>query len=153
MTDAAGTGSSRRRWLIVALTVSVALNLFFVGVIAGHVHFRHPPPPLAQRERFEHIAGDLGLNDTQLAAFQQFQSAMRLHGASMRATNSAIWAKIADPTTAPDQIRGLLSGTVKSRAEFQQDTADALAKFLSSLTPDQRATFIEEARTPGDHRR
>jgi uncharacterized membrane protein len=153
MTDAVGTRPSRRRWLIVALTVSVALNLFFVGLIAGHVRRHHPPPTLAQRERFEHIANELGLNDTQRATFQTFQSAMRQHGAAMRAANTATWAKIADPATPPDQIPSLLGGTVKNRTEFQQTVADTLGKFLATLTPDQRATFVEEARNPGRHRR
>ncbi len=49
MTDVVGTRPSRRRWLIVALAVSVALNLFFIGMIAGHMHGRHPPQPSAQR--------------------------------------------------------------------------------------------------------
>ncbi len=148
MTDAVGTRPSRRRWLIVALTVSVALNLFFIGMIAGHMRGHRPAPPFAQRERFEHIIDGLGLNDTQRAAFQKFQSAMRQHGAAMRAANTVTWAKIADPATPPDQIPTLLGGTVKNRTEFQQDVADTLGKFLATLTPDQRTRFVEEARKP-----
>lgn len=153
MTDVVGTRPSRRRWLIVALTVSVALNLFFIGMIAGHMHGRHPPQPFAQRERFEHIAAELGLNDTQHAAFQKFELAMRQRGAAMRAANAAVWAKIADPATPPDQIPAMLGSTVKTRTELQQEMADTLGKFLATLTPDQRATFVDEARNPSRHRR
>jgi uncharacterized membrane protein len=154
VTDAAGTRSSRRRWLIIALTVSVALNLFLVGVFASHMHRHRGPPPqaMAPRERLEHIAADLELNDAQKAAFGQFETTLRQHGATMRRANMADWAKIAEPATGPDQIAPLLADTVKNRTAFQQDVADAMGKFLASLTPAQRAAFIEEARNPGHHR-
>jgi uncharacterized membrane protein len=151
MTDVAGTPPSRRRWLIVALTVSVALNLFLLGVIAGHMHHR-PPPPLAMRERFERIANRLAMNDTQKQAFQQFEATLRRNGAAMRASNLAAWAKIGDPTVAPDQIAPLLTDAVKTKAQFQQENAALFAKFLATLTPDQRATFVDEARNSGRHR-
>lgn len=159
MTDAAGTPPSRRRWLIVVVAVSVALNMFFIGVMAGHMHGRHPHPPPPppgqfgqQRERFDRIIVDLGLNDAQKAAFQQFQTVMRQHGTAMRTAIAAAWAKIADPATTPDQIPALLDGMVKNRTDFQQDLTGAMGKFLATLTPKQRAEFIEEARDPG-HRR
>jgi uncharacterized membrane protein len=149
MTDAPGAPPSRRRWVLVALTVSLAVNLFLLGVIAGHMHHRHPPPTM--RERFEHIVGSLGLDDSQKGAFQQFVTVMRQHGPAMRAANAAAWAKIGDPATTPDQIGTLLDGTVKARTGFQQEMAVALTRFLSSLTPQQRATFIEDARRPNHH--
>ena len=86
-------------------------------------------------------------NDTQHAAFQQFQR-RGSHGGGMHRNNAGIWAKIADPATPPDQIAGLLEGTVKNRIEFQQGVATALGKFLATLTPEQRAKFIAEARQP-----
>jgi uncharacterized membrane protein len=147
MSDAAGTQPSRRRWLLIALTVSLAFNLFLVGVFAGHMHTRHGPP-MGPHERFAHIAAELGLNDTQKAAFGQFETVLRQHGGTMHRANMAAWAKIADPATGADQIAALLSGTVKNRTEFQQDVADAMGKFLASLTPQQRASFIAAAREP-----
>jgi uncharacterized membrane protein len=146
MSDAAGTHPSRRRWLIVVVAVSIALNLFFVGMVAGHFRHRHRLPVMNQRERFERIAADLNLNDVQTAAFRQFQTTLRTNGAAMRAANAAAWARIADPATSPDQITTLLASTVKNRTEFQQDIANAMGKFLGSLTPTQRATFVDEAR-------
>lgn len=151
MTDVAGTPPSRRRWLLVALTVSVALNLFLLGVIAGHMH-HGPPPQLGQRERFERIAGRLGLNGAQNTAFQQFEGTMRRNGAAMRAASAATWAKIGDPGTEPGQIAALIQETMKARTQFQQDTATAFGTFLSTLTARQRATFVDEARKPGHHR-
>ncbi len=146
MSDAVGTRPSRRRWLIVVVAVSVALNLIFVGMVAGHFRHRHRLVVLNQRERFERIAADLKLSDTQAAAFRQFQTSLRTHGAAMRAANAAAWARIADPATSSDQITTLLDSTVKNRIEFQQDIANAMGKFLASLTPTQRATFVDEAR-------
>jgi uncharacterized membrane protein len=146
MSDAAGTLPSRRRWLIVVVAVSIALNLFFIGMVAGHFRHRHRLAPLNQRERFERIAADLKMSDPQRAAFQRFQTILRANGAAMRAANAAAWARIADPETSTDQISELLNSTVKNRNEFQQDVANAMGKFLASLTPAQRANFIDEAR-------
>jgi len=151
MTDAAGASPPRRRWLIVALTVSLALNLFLVGVFAGHVH-RHPHlASMNQRERLQHIADGLSLNDAQKAAFAQLETAMRQHGAAMRRANMAAWAKVADPATPPDQIAALLAGSVKNRTAFQQEISDALGKFLATLTPEQRANFVDEMRIASRH--
>lgn len=151
MTDGAGTPPSRRRWLIVALTVSLAVNLFLIGMFAGSMRHHHGPPP-GPHERFEGIAAELGLNDAQKAAFDQFTTTLRQQGGAMRRANLAAWTKIADPATSSDQITALLNETVKNRGDFQQDVANAMGKFLTSLTPDQRATFIEKAaRMSGHH--
>lgn len=146
MSDVAGTPPSRRRWLIVVVAVSIALNLFFIGMVAGHFRHGHRLASLNQRERFERIAADLKMNDAQRTAFQRFQTILRANGAAMRAANVAAWARIADPETSPDQITELLNTTVKNRTQFQQDVANAMGKFLTSLTPAQRANFIDEAR-------
>jgi uncharacterized membrane protein len=151
MTDGAGTRPSRRRWPIVALTVSVALNLFLIGLFAGSMRHHHGPPP-GLHERFAHIAAALGLNDAQKAAFDQFTTTLHKQASAMRAANMEAWAKIADPGTGPDQIAALLNSTVKNRTDFQQDVANALGKFLASLTPEQRATFIEQAAHMSGHR-
>jgi Spy/CpxP family protein refolding chaperone len=151
MTDGAGTPPSRRRWLIVALTVSLAINLFLIGLFAGSMRHHHGPPP-GPHERFEQIAADLGLNDAQKAAFGQFTTTLREQGGAMRRANMAAWTKIADPSTGPDQIAALLNGTVKNRTDFQQDVANSLGKFLTALTPEQRATFIEKAAHMSGHR-
>ena len=111
-----------------------------------HLIDRKRPQP-GQHDRFEHIVSTLGLNDTQQAAFKQFQAAQR-HGGPMHKSNTTIWAKVADPATPADQIAGLLEGTVKNRTEYQQGIANALGKFLATLTPEQRAKFIAEARQP-----
>jgi uncharacterized membrane protein len=151
MTDAAGASPPRRRWLIVALTVSLAFNLFLVGVFAGHVH-RHPHlPPSSLHERLQHIAEGLSLNDAQKTAFAQLELTMRQHGAQMRRSNVAAWAKIGDPATPSGEIGDLLGGTVKNRTAFQQEVADAFGKFLATLTPEQRASFVDEMRLPGRH--
>jgi uncharacterized membrane protein len=147
MTDAAGTSPARRRWLVVALTVSLALNLFLVGVFAGHMHTRHGPP-LGPRERIEHIVADLELNDAQKAAFDRFEVAFRQHSGPMRRANAEVWAKIGNPTTGQDQIAALLGSAMKNRLEFQQTVSNALGAFLATLTPAQRVKFVEEARRP-----
>ncbi|HEX4112384.1 MAG TPA: periplasmic heavy metal sensor [Stellaceae bacterium] len=151
MTDVAGARPPRRRWpVIVALTVSVALNLFFVGVIAGSMSVLHHGGNV--HDRFEQIVGEMALSPGQRAAFRDFQATLRQHGAAMHRANMAIWSKIADPSTGQDQIAALLDSTVQNRTKFQQDVVASLEKFLAALTPEQRAAFVSKARnTPHPH--
>jgi Spy/CpxP family protein refolding chaperone len=145
MSDAAGTGTSRRGWLFfVVLTVSLALNLFFIGVIAGSLPASHHEG--GGRGRFERIIDGMALTAGQKSAFHDFQKTLREHGKAMHHANMQVWSKIADPATGQDQIAPLLSSAEKNRTDFQQDVAGTLAKFLGSLTPAQRAEFIREAR-------
>ena len=144
MTDAAGTSPSRRRWLFVALTVSAALNLFFIGMLAGGLAIMQRPPP--QRDRLEQITARMRLNPAQEMAFHQFQKTTRQPAVRMHHTMVVIWTQLANPATAADQIAPLLNQTVQIRTAFQQDVATALGKFLASLTPEQRVTFIHESR-------
>ncbi|HEY5208352.1 MAG TPA: hypothetical protein VIJ42_02785 [Stellaceae bacterium] len=151
MSDAAGTRASRRGWLFFAvLTISLALNLFFLGVIAGSLPAMHHEG--RGHDRFERIVGGMALSPPQLAAFRDFQKILRQHGAAMHRANMGVWTKIADPATGQDQLAPLLDSAVKNRDDFQHDVSGALTKFLGLLTPAQRAEFVREARaTPHPH--
>jgi uncharacterized membrane protein len=144
MTAADGIRPARRRWLIGALVVSLAVNLFLIGVAVGTIALVRaesgPPGWLAR------VAERLQLTPAQLEAFRHFQAVARQHGHAMRETNGKIWATLGDPATKPDQIAGLIDESVKNRTQFQQEVATAFGQFLTSLTPEQRARFISGAR-------
>ena len=62
-------------WLL--LTLSLALNLFF---IAGALWIRfHGPPPMNVEERLDRIGAQLGLDPQQKAAFEQYSQAVHTH--------------------------------------------------------------------------
>ncbi len=139
MSVAAGTPPSRRWWLIVVLAASIALNLFFISVIAGTaVQMRAGGPA----ERFERIGARLQLNPDQQAALRVFVVTLRQRGKAARDINMAIWKQLGDPALDQAQIPALLDKTVQGRAAFQSALAAALGQFLQTLSPEQRAAFI-----------
>lgn len=137
----AGSLPTRRRWIVIALAISVILNLFFVGILLGSMG-RGP----LMRERLEHAAQQMRLTAQQTSAFRQFEATLGQR-AAIHTTNAAIWTKIADPATQQDEVVALLDSVAKNRMEAQHQVAVSMGKFLSMLTPEQRATFMEEART------
>lgn len=143
MTDTGGR-PPRRRWLIVIVAVSLALNLFFIGATAGTaIMMREQKAPGG---RFERIAGKLQLDQGQQALFHAFMTVMRQGGKTMREANLAIWLQIGDSTLDKAKIGPLLDKSVRNRGAFQEEVAAALAQFLDGLTPAQRARFVEASR-------
>ena len=61
-------------WLV--LTLSLALNLCFVGG-ALWIRFHGPPIPINAEERLERIGAQLGLDPQQREAFEQYLQAVR----------------------------------------------------------------------------
>ena len=149
MSDAAGARPSRRRWLIVALTVSLAVNLFLIGGIAGTLTLIRaeigPPGPL------ERVARRLNLDPAQEAAFRHLQTTMLQSGRAMRQANGKIWSALAAPATGTAKIGALLDQGVANKTAFEKNMAAAFGQFLMALTPAQRTEFI--TRLEALHRR
>jgi uncharacterized membrane protein len=140
MSDAAGARPPRRRWLIIALAVSLVVNVFLIGGIAGtitliHAHYG-PPGPL------ERVAAGLDLTAPQETAFRQFQTTLRDRGRAMHRAERKIWRTLADPATGTDKVAALVQDGATNKAGFEKDTSAAFSRFLTSLTPAQRAEFI-----------
>ena len=143
-TAAAGR-SSRGRWVIVALVLSLALNLCFV---AGAAWTRLHPPNGA--ERFREMASELHLNADQEAAFHQFARTMRQRTERMRQEVAPLfgdaWAEIAKPQADQPNVMRLLDQASTKRLDFQRDATNATLKFLATLSPEQREKFVTLAR-------
>jgi uncharacterized membrane protein len=139
MSVAAGTKPSRRWWLIVVLTLSLALNLFFIGVIVGTAAEMRAGGPA---ERFERIGARLQLNPDQEAALRAFLVTLRQRGRATREVNMSVWKQLGDPALDKAQIPTLLEKSVQNRADFQAALATALGQFLETLSAEQRAAFV-----------
>jgi hypothetical protein len=144
MSEAAGTTPSRRRWLNVVLTVSLAVNLFLIGGIAGTMTLMRAE--MAPGRPLERAAVPMKLDAAQDAAFRNLQTVMRQRGRAMRQANQTLWTALADPSTGNDKIAGLLDEGVRNKTGFENDTATAFGQFLTSLTPTQRTEFIGRLR-------
>jgi uncharacterized membrane protein len=134
----------RQHWWKALLAVSLALNLFF---IAGAVWIRlHPPFPSVE-ERLEQMSGELDLNPLQKQAFAHYARTMRLRLQVMHNTMqpavAAAWSEVASPRADEAKVMRLLDDAAQERRGFVRDMTTTTLSFLSTLSPEQRARFVE----------
>ncbi len=154
MTAIAAAGERRgwRKKLVwVALALSLTLNICFLGGLGWSVWQRHAEAPMV---RFLAIARDLKLDPAQRASMQQFTRTIRERGRVLRQSNEPllqqIWLEMAKPQ--PDQalVARLSEQVTDNRRAFQKDASTALATFLATLNPEQRAEFAAVAMRRND---
>ena len=130
-------------WLI--LTLSLALNLFFVAG-ALWIHFNGPPVPNAE-ERLQRIGAQLGLDPHQKEAFEQYTEALRARMQAMRKAVGPLmhnaWAEVAKPDADEAKVLELFDEAGQTRRGFMRELAPVTLSFLAKLSPDQRAKFVE----------
>lgn len=162
LAEPAAPGGARRYWWRTALMLSLALNLFFV---AGALWIRvHAPPLMASPEqRLEEMAGELGLNPQQRQAFERFSQTMRTRLQAMRQAMQplvgAAWTEVGKPQADEAEVMRLLDKAAAARRGYQQELTATTLAFLATLSPEQRAKFVQLARhrphpwsPPRDHR-
>jgi Spy/CpxP family protein refolding chaperone len=141
----AARGNVRQHFFVVLLALSLALNLFF---IAGALWIRiHGPPPMSQEGRLEQIGAQLGLDPQQKAAFEQYSQALR---ARMQAMHKAVeplvgnaWSEVAKPDADETKVVQLFDEAAQTRRSFMRELAPVTLSFLATLTPEQRAKFVQ----------
>lgn len=138
------------------LTVSVALNAFFIG---GHVYGRFYPdevygevklrPALAERQHA--IAEELALAPEQEQALGDLRRQVAEQGKALRERNreaaEALWREMG--AAAPDERRmeSLIRSMADSRLTFQLEASRLTRQFMTQLDPQQRAQFVQLARS------
>jgi hypothetical protein len=135
-----------RPYLIwVALTLSLALNLCFVGG-ALWIRFQGPPFPLNPEERLERIGAQLGLDPQQKEAFEQYSRAVRTR---MQAMHKAVdplignaWSEVAKPDADEAKVVQLFDEAGQTRRSYMREIAPTTLSFLTKLSPEQRAKFV-----------
>jgi len=155
--DPSGRPAGKRgRAGLVALALSLTLNVCFVAGLVWTRTMDHPPPPMAPVERFQQIAKDMNLTGDQLAAFQQFAQTFRDRQRLLRDQNKpiidAMWTELANPQADPAKIAGLLDQANQNRSAAQKDNTTALLTFLATLPPDQRTQFTTLAQQQAQQR-
>ena len=131
-------------WLI--LTLSLALNLFFVAG-ALWIRFNGPPFPSTPEERLQRVGAQLDLDPRQKQAFNQYAEAVRPHMKQMRKAvepiAGAAWSEIAKPDADEAKIVQLFDEAGQTRRRYMRELAPIALSFLSTLSPEQRAKFVE----------
>jgi uncharacterized membrane protein len=146
--ESSGRAPRRSRGLIVALALSLTLNVFVVGgLLWAHMHFRRPLPPI---QRFVVISREINLNDAQHVAFQHMIVTMRQRGRAQFQENhplfDQIWDQLAKPQPDQKAIDDLINRVDENHRAFQKDMTANLEAFLATLTPEQRAQFAALAK-------
>jgi uncharacterized membrane protein len=128
------------RVLQVALALSLALNVFFIGGLLYSKFVRPTPPLLA-------LGRELNLENDQRKAFQSFVQVVRSKGVALRDTNLAlsrqIWDELSQPKPDPQKLTALFTEIANNRRDYQAAISTALLPFLETLSIEQRQRFIE----------
>ena len=143
--QAAARRGTRFHLLKALLALSLALNLFFV-VGALWIRIHPPPPPISPEQRLENMAGELGLDAQQKAAFAHYSQAMRERVQAMRdAVRPQIanaWSEVAKPQADETKVMQLIDAAAQTRRRFVHDLTTTTLAFLATLSPEQRTKFV-----------
>lgn len=139
-------GNVRQHLLWVVLALSLVLNLCFVaGALWVRIH--GPPPPMNAEERLQHIGTQLALDKQQQAAFDQYSQALH---ARMQLMHKAVdplignaWSEVAKPDADEAKVVQLFDEAGQTRRSFMRELAPITLSFLATLSPEQRAKFVE----------
>ncbi len=154
LAEAEARSGTRVRLLWVALALSLTLNIFFV---AGLLWSRAAEPMVRPfPERLAQVADEINLSQDQRVAFQQLLRELQDRRELLRDSNHPIFQRIWDQLGAaqPDQaiIGRLVDEATENRRAYQMDLSAAFGRFLATLSPDQRARFVELAKRPHDRK-
>jgi len=142
----AARGTARQHLLWAALTLSVVLNLCFVAG-ALWAHLQGPAAPISPEERLQRVGAGLALDPQQRQAFEQYSETVRTHMQQMREAVepllSAARAELAKPDADEATVERLFDEAGQTRRGFQRELLTTTMTFLATLSPEQRARFIE----------
>ncbi len=151
----------RPRWLVIALAISVALNIGMIGVgigfATGSPHWGRgvdPTEGLARLLRSLPEARREELRRAGAPAMSDGEHRRRI-GASMRdlrVSQRHITAALAEEPFDPDATAAALTRFREHFAANQAGIHEAFVAILEQLTPEERARFLETMRPEKDRR-
>lgn len=129
-----------RRWLWIALGVSLALNVLAGGYIAGSLWTR-------EHRGTERIAETLDLDAAQQAAFERHLRSMRegyrRYRDETRPLLQQALRELAKPQPDEAAVEQILDEGLSRRRTLQHEYTRSIRAFLETLAPDQRERFVE----------
>jgi uncharacterized membrane protein len=139
-------GTTRHPLLWAALTLSLVLNLCFVAG-ALWIRIQAPALPASPAERLQRVGAELALDPQQRQAFERYSENLRSHMQQMRETveplMSAAWSELAKPDADQATASRLFDEAGQARRSLQRELLTPTLSFLASLSPEQRAKFVE----------
>ncbi len=139
----------RQHLVWAALLLSLALNLCFVGG-ALWIRFHEPPLPTSPEQRLQQIGPQLALDPQQKLAFDRYAQTVRLRMQQMHEAIEPLvgnaWSELAKPDADDTKVMQLFDQAGEQRRSLRRELAAATFSFLATLSPKQRAKFVELAR-------
>jgi uncharacterized membrane protein len=128
---------------VVALVLSVALNICVLGGFAYSRWFAPGHPPGAPAHSLEILAARLALKPEQMPAFEEFRKALvhdqqELYGRNHPVLQEA-WEELGRDNADPKKVQAALDQMAMHRHAFQADAGAEIIRFMAVLTPEQRA--------------
>jgi len=146
LVSTAPRGATRHPLLWVALTLSLLLNLCFVAG-ALWIRIQGPALPASPAERLQRIGAELALDPQQKQAFDQYSENVRAHMQRIRDTveplMTAAWSELAKPDADQATAARLFDEAGQARRGLQRELLAPTLSFLATLSPEQRAKFVE----------
>lgn len=149
LAEPAVRGAARQHIWRALLVLSLALNLFFVAG-AAWIRIHAPAPMPSAEERLERMASELDLDAQQKEAFARYSQTMRER---LQAMHQAIqpqiakaWSEVGKPQADETRVMQLLDQAAADRRRFARDLTTTTLSFLATLSPEQRAKFVQLAR-------
>ena len=140
---------SRRHLFWVILVLSLALNLCFIAG-ALWIRVQGPPLPMSPEQRLQQIEPQLALDPQQKAAFDEYARTVRSRVQSMHEAIEPqvanAWSELAKPDADEAKVMLLFDQAGDQRRAFRRELGTATFTFLTKLSPEQRAKFVELAR-------
>jgi uncharacterized membrane protein len=155
LAEAEAKSAVRNRLVWVALALSLTLNIFVVaGLVWSH---SANPKPVNFADRLVAAGAALNLSPAQRDTFNQFSQTIQQRTKEMREANQplfrGIWEELAKPQADQTVLDHLVDAASDNRHAYQRDVTAALKGFLGSLSPEQRAQFIDAIRHRDSSRR
>lgn len=141
-----GTATPRRNWLRIALMASLALNLLFIGVVAGKA-MRHGGPFGWQHHGGPHGAFFRRIDEPRRTELRQVLEGDRAEIDGKRAEieklRQGVRDLIARDTFDATAVESAVAGVMAARMELRQGGTKRFIAALSRMTPDERRSFMK----------
>ena len=129
------------RWLLIALVISVSLNLLVAGFVAGH-HLAGPPPgmvinPMFGLRQFADTLPDARRMEL-LEDLRALRPLGRPDGRDMRALQEQLRAQIRRDPIDPVALKAALAALHTHLQTHQAASQDAFVQLMQRLTPEER---------------
>jgi Spy/CpxP family protein refolding chaperone len=140
---------------VVVLMLSLALNIFIAGgffysqLVAGH-HPDQMSPQQSQpgpEHKLELLVSRLGIDPQTSRPFKEmrrdFRMAQQLLAGQNRPLGASYWEELASAKPDDKHLQDLIDQMSANRHAFQSTITEVLARFMASLTPEQRSELVK----------